>query len=207
MKYNYIIIASLTLAACSDNDRVSTLPPVIEQQWQIGPVIDGENYSVGMPLYMSGNSFSFPLFPGHINYITKPVNGLAGKSKITIRYRIEASADVKLIPKCCSQLPSIGPTLYFQRRGDDWNKDGWRWWSTFATKMPIEPGEFEISVSLNDNWTSVEKMTAKNNPVEFKAAIDNAARVGFTFGGGDGYGHGVYATGPAKFVLEDFIIE
>jgi hypothetical protein len=35
----------------------------------------------------------------------------------------------------------------------------------------------------------------------------NADRIGFTFGGGDGYGHGTYATGSARFVVTSFAVE
>lgn len=200
------LTAAILLASCGQDNKSSLPLPPAEQLWRIGPIVDGQNYSADMPLYVNGNSFDFPLSPGHVNYITKSISGLSGKTKIVLRYRVEAGTNVKFLPKCCPLSPALGPTLYFQRRGDDWNTDGWRWWSTFATKT-LEPGEYEITTNLNENWTSVETMTARANPVEFKEALDNAAQVGFTFGGGDGFGHGVYATGPAKFIIEEFSIE
>jgi hypothetical protein len=132
---------------------------------------------------------------------------LAGKSKIVLKYRIEGDPNVSFFPACCPTFESIGPTLYFQQSGDDWNTDGKRWWATFEIRHPIQLGEFEISVPLDGRWTSVEKMTAESNPNQFATAKQQADRVGFTFGGGDGYGHGVYANGSARFVLTSFKIE
>ena len=46
--------------------------------------------------------------------------------------------------------------------------------------------------------------TAATNPAEFAAALANASRIGFVLGGGDGLGHGVYATGPLRLVVTGF---
>jgi hypothetical protein len=54
---------------------------------------------------------------------------------------------------------------------------------------------------LDGRWTAVQTSNAVNNSAAFRDAVRDAERVGFTFGGGNGYGHGVYATGPARFVL------
>ena len=49
--------------------------------------------------------------------------------------------------------------------------------------------------------------TAATNPAEFAAALDGASRIGFVLGGGDGLGHGVYATGPLRLVVTDFSVK
>lgn len=38
-------------------------------------------------------------------------------------------------------------------------------------------------------------------------AMNDAGRIGFVLGGGDGLGHGIYATGPARLVVKSFQIE
>jgi hypothetical protein len=73
--------------------------------------------------------------------------------------------------------------------------------------MPITPGEHELTVKLDGPWTSVMKKTAATDPSDFQKAKDNADRIGFTFGGGTGLGHGLYATAPARFVLLSFRVE
>ena len=93
-------------------------------------------------------------------------------------------------------------TLYFQRRGDNWSARGpfetYRWYATFASHMPIEPGEHEIVAPLDANWTAVMTSSARTAPAAFRDALRHANRVGFVLGGGDGYGHGVFATGRAR---------
>jgi hypothetical protein len=184
---------------------------MVASNWEIGPIINGKNYSIGMPLRpmqtADGWAFDFPLTPGSVHYVTSRYGSLAGKSHIVMRYRIEADANTQFAPPCCPGFLSIGPTMYFQQRGDDWNTDGKRWWATFKTTMPIKPGEYELDIPLDGPWTSVFSMSAAKNPQQFMTAKMYADRVGFTFGGGDGYGHGVYATGQARFVVTSFVIE
>jgi hypothetical protein len=181
------------------------------QDWEIGPVINGTSYSVGMPLNPvqtpDGWAIDFPLGPASVHYVTFPFGSLAGKTRIVMHYRIEADPGVQIVPVCCSALPSTGPTLYFQQQGDDWNTDGKRWWATFDTKLPIVAGDYELDVPLDGPWTSVFSMSAQSNPQQFTTAKNDAARVGFTLGGGDGYGHGVYATGRARLLVTEFKVE
>jgi len=188
----------------------SISPLMIATNWEIGPTIDGRNYSSGMPLHPAqtgdGWAFDFPI-EGSVHYVTYKYGSLAAKTKIVMRYRIEAEPSVQFIPPCCAQLLGVGPTMYFQQKGDDWNADGKRWWATFNAPWPIVSGEHELVIPLDGRWTSVYTMTADANPDKFIAAKNNSERIGFTFGGGDGYGHGVYATGPARFVVTDFRVE
>jgi hypothetical protein len=53
----------------------------------------------------------------------------------------------------------------------------------------------------------VQTSSARSSPAAFRAAIANADQVGFVLGGGDGFGHGVFATGPARLVVTDFRVE
>lgn len=199
----------VTQPATSTDPTVA--PAMVASNWEIGPIISGKDYSVGMPLSPTetsdGWAFAFPLSPGSVHYVTFHNGSLAGRTHIVIHYRIDADASVNFLPVCCAQLDSTGPTLYFQQSGDDWNTDGMRWWATFAAPYRIKPGEYTIDVPLDGDWTSVNSMTAAKNPAQFQIAKQNADRVGFTFGGGDGYGHGVYTSGTAHFVLLSFTIE
>jgi hypothetical protein len=102
-------------------------------------------------------------------------------------------------------------TPYFQRVGDNWSGrrafESYRWYATFATHSPITRGEHVIVAPLNANWTAVNASTARTDPAAFQAAIAEAGEVGFVLGGGDGYGHGAYATGPARLVVTEFRVE
>ncbi len=49
--------------------------------------------------------------------------------------------------------------------------------------------------------------SASSNPEAFRDALPEGDQVGFVLGGGDGYGHGVFATGRARLVVTDFRVE
>ena len=183
--------------------------------WTIGPIVRGRNYSRGMPLQPSpsrsgGFEFAFPQAPGSVHAVTFPHGSLAGKRRIVMRYRVDAAPGVQIVPRTAPNLPSM-ITLYFQRAGDDWSARGpfeaYRWYATFATQSPIRPGEHVLVAPLSGNWTAVQSSNARTNPAAFRAALAEADQVGFVLGGGDGFGHGVRATGPARLVVTDFRIE
>ena len=184
--------------------------------WQIGPIIDGRNYSVNMPLRpyegRDGASFTIPgptKRDGHVHYVTLPVRSLEGARRITLRYRIDAPRGTRFIQQ---ENPSAGPatlSLYFQRAGDSWRirHPDYRWYSPNAREMPLSPGVHEVSIGLDEDWIAMTGPSAHQNREGFRRAVNDAHRVGFTFGGNSGRGHGVYATAPATFTVLDFEIE
>ena len=183
--------------------------------WVIGPVARGRNHSVGMPLHPSprrdgGWQIELPRAPGSVHYVTFRHGPLTGKRRIVMRYRVEAEPGARIAPSTSPRSPSI-LTLYFQRGGDDWSARGryetYRWYATFASHMPIEPGEHEIAAPLDGDWTAVLNSSARSDPEAFRAALAEADEVGFVLGGGDGFGHGVFATGRARLVVTDFRVE
>ncbi len=184
-------------------------------EWTIGPIVRGRIRSHGMPLHPTpGPRGSFhidlPQAPGSVHYVTFPHGSLAGKRRIVMRYRVVTAPGVRILPRTVPTLPSM-ITLYFQRGGDNWSARGpfetFRWYATFATKSPITPGEHVMVAPLNANWTAILRSSARTEPAAFRDAIVNADQVGFVLGGGDGYGHGVHATGPARLIVTDFRVE
>jgi hypothetical protein len=117
---------------------------------------------------------------------------------------------VRIVPRTAPGLPSIA-TLYFQRAGDSWSGRGrfetYRWYATFASLTPIRPGNHVIVAPLDGNWTAVERSSARSDPAAFRQALAEADQVGFVLGGGDGYGHGIFATGRARLVVTGFSVE
>ncbi len=184
-------------------------------EWVIGPIIRGRNYSREMPLHPAPNArggfqIDLPQAPGSVHYVTFPHGSLTGKSRIVMRYRVEAAPGVRILPRTDPKSASM-ITPYFQRSGDNWTARGrfetYRWYATFATQSPIRPGEHLIVAPLDGAWTAVETSTARNNPAAFRAAKAGADQVGFVLGGGDGFGHGVFATGRARLIVTDFRVE
>jgi hypothetical protein len=181
----------------------------------IGPIVRGRNYSRGMPLHPTprrngGWQIELPRAPGSVHYVTFPHGSLAGKSRIVMRYRIEADPGVQILPRSDPGSASI-ITLYFQRGGDNWSGRGrfeaYRWYATFASQSPIKPGDHIMVAPLNSKWTAVETSSAQSNPAGFRDAVYGADQVGFVLGGGDGYGHGVFATGRARLIVTEFRVE
>ena len=209
---------TLAFLAAGGGVQASVRPGIVAPDasaWTIGPIIRGRNYSVGMPLHPTprrngGWQIDLPRAPGSVHYVTFPHGSLAGKRRIVMRYRVEADPGVRIVPPSAPDGPSI-ITLYFQRGGDNWSGRGrfetYRWYATFASQSPISPGDHVMIAPLSGNWTAVERSSARSNPAAFGSAIAAADQVGFVLGGGDGYGHGVFATGPARIVVTDFRVE
>lgn len=184
--------------------------------WEIGPIIRGRNYSVGMPLEPTptrrGWSFEFP-YPderaGHVHYVSLRTGPLAGASSIVMRYRVDAARGARFAPREDPGAPAT-VSLYVQRRGDSWSGKRHpyhRWYAPPQTVRTIAPGEHEIAVSLGDpGWISVFGQPAAENPRAFAAALAETERVGIVFGHAGGRGHGVYASAPARFTLTGFSI-
>lgn len=203
-------IGSAVAAVAADGAKLGA------SAWSIGPVIRGKNYSVGMPPHpspaSSGWYFEFP-YPsveaGHVHYLTFPHGSLAGKKEIVMRYRIEAAPGVRFVPRETPELPGT-MTMFFQRAGDNWSARGryetYRWYAPVNTVVDLARGEHELKVDLDDGgWAAVMTSFARTNPEAFRDAKENAQQVGFVFGSRQGgYGHGVYATGRARFTLLSF---
>lgn len=187
-------------------------------EWEIGPVIRGKNYSVNMPPAprpeRGGWSFDFPVgskAAGHVHYVTFRPGSLAGKSRIVVRYRVDAAADTRFVPQANPDRAGT-VSLYLQRRGDTWNARGsyqyYRWYAPAATVRELAPGVGEISVALDDpQWISVLGQPSANNPGAMQDALADAERIGLVFGASNARGHGVYASAPATFTLTSFRVE
>jgi hypothetical protein len=212
---NAFLLALPLLVACGDAAPAGAAVPSDAEAWTIGPIIRGRNYSQGVPLHPvarrgGGFHIDLPRAPGSVHYVTFSHGPLAGKSRIVLRYRLEIEPGAQLLAASDGKSGSM-ITLYFQRAGDNWSGrrrfEAYRWYATFATQAPIRPGSNEMVAPLSGLWTAVETSSARNNPEAFRAAIEETDQVGFVLGGGDGYGHGVFATGRARLIVTDFRVE
>jgi hypothetical protein len=204
----FAIVLTSVLALGSSSTKP---PPNQSGAWNIGPVINGRNYSPGMPPSSPDGALTFPVgYPNSdhavissVHYVTRPL-GLIGKTRVRMTFEIIGSGPFK-----STELPDQLPpyvVLYFQRDGDNWSGTGafesYRWWSNdFVT---LAPGVHTLEVPLTrDAWVSVT--TNQASPQDFAAAMANASAVGFTFGGAGGKGHGAYSETPGcQFILHRY---
>lgn len=209
MFFKFLAIAGTSLAAVSS--VVATQPSA--DAWIIGPVIRGRNYSAGMPATLQAGRQG-PWFPfpergrGEVHYVTIRTGPLEGAQQITLRYKVDAWPGVQFIAQESQGQGKLGLALH--RAGDNWSAKGryeaYRWYS--PAFVPIEPGVHSITARLDDpSWGAVMTSTARTNAGTFGAALADTEAVSLTFGGDGGRGHGVYATGPARFTVLDFRID
>ena len=180
-------------------------------EWVIGPIINGRQYSVGMPTSPTpdgeGFWFDFPKAQKGLDrwstpgprYVTKPTSGISG-SKIKLAYAI--TGDGQLFGSTGQQSSFVYLCAFFQRSGDNWSGadafEAHRWWS--ATMFPLKVGKHEVEVPLaRANWVSVYN---RGTEAQFADALRKASSIGITFGNDEGRGHGVSSpTGGSSFRL------
>jgi hypothetical protein len=182
--------------------------------WVVGPVVRGENRSprsVKRPCPGALFAVDIPHGQGvgdrvgELSGVTFVHGPLTGKKWIKATFRIEADPGAEL--RTAQHTGTTSIVAFFQRFGDDWSASGeyeaYRWYATFVPVTPVEVGKrYDLIVPLDGPWTST--MSNEPNPAGFAEAKDHAESVGLVFGGGDGWAHGIYATGPARFILESF---
>lgn len=190
--------------------------------WLIGPISNEGNQSRNMPVHPAacadGWVIDMPTPQSEPHYVTVDHGPLTSANHITLKGHIEIEDGGQFFAK--DSVSQASMCLYFQRQFDDWEatqgvNDNWvsnqntqyyRWYATNNAMLPIMSGPFELTAQFADRWTALRGDSEDSlNPHEgakyFKQAIDNAGEVGFVFGGGDGWGHGIIATKPAKIII------
>lgn len=215
-----ILLTTLALGACYGKGKSPPCAPMpsvgvsmASAQWNI-------QFSSGMPLHPSTNAgggwyFDFPAPPGSVHYVTTAVDMAASENMRAVIQVSTTGAPIfhyRLRPGNTCDVPAH-VRLYLQQYGDDMTatKEFYRWWSNPAA-YTLEAGSATLDVPFApDRWTSVfGKRGTDSAQAEagFKQAIANLANVGFTFGGGCFFGHGVNVTGgAARFVATAFSVQ
>jgi hypothetical protein len=179
-------------------------------------------YSPGMPPHPmpqagGGWYFDFPTAPGSVNYVLAEVNSAASHS-VDASIVVTTSGLPKFLydsgPDNSCAVPAHVRFLLQQKDDDLSGKNGkqyFRWWSN-SVAYQLAPGSAHLRAALTDlsQWTSVfgEKANASAASVAgFKQAIANLGNVGFSFGGGCFYGHGVHVSGgTARFAITSYAL-
>ena len=178
--------------------------------WQIGPILpDGSSTSKGYPVRPetpAGMECAFDFLVGntkHVHYLTRDRGPISGTA-LRVRYRVTAAEGGFLY----AQEGGAGAwvSIFLQRAGDDFTAVGdltyWRWWALPPYRGDVVAGEFEIEVPLESQYW---RHTMGDTGDEwFRQLLASKGRMGVTFGGPTGLGHGVCSSRPARFELLAF---
>jgi len=180
-------------------------------------------YSPGMPPHPTprkggGWYFNFPSDPNSVHYV------LAGVKMAASRY-VDAGILVTTTgrPEFVYDLQPDNNCIYpahvrflLEENGDDLSgtngKEYFRWWSN-SVAYKLASGRANLTALLTDlsQWTSVlgERANASTAAASgFRQATANLGNVGFAFGGGCFYGHGVRVSGGgARFAITGYSIK
>jgi hypothetical protein len=177
-------------------------------------------YSPGMPLHPTpqtggGWYFDFPADPNSVHYVLAEVE-MAISSYVNASILVTTTKTPVFVYNLQPDNTCVYPAhvrFLLQEKGDDLSgtngKQYFRWWSN-SIAYQLAPGSANLSASLTDlsQWTSVfgEKANASAAATAgFKQAMVNIGHVGFSFGGGCSYGHGVRVSGGgARFAVTGY---
>lgn len=202
----YTILGILLVAAAAytftrGRKKSARPPPAVAgmPDWRTGPVINGENYSRGTPARPvaidSGWALDIPLLPGHVNYVQR-FGGAAPRGGLRVRYRVDGGGILQ-----CENGQAATAGLMLQRKGDNFSGRGkyagYRWFARMH--LPLTEGDHDYAVPLDAaSWGAT---VSDPQAASFAACLANFDNLSIVFGGTGGRGHGVYATGQARFTL------
>lgn len=222
MKYAAMILAALLTACgggCGGGGSSSHVPVAAEvplhmdaDVWEVGP----SNYPGGNPSHgatapvqhAEGWQLTIPQHAS-VHYVTRVTAPLAGKQRITMRFRVELEKDAEIVPVDAQHLTGM-LTLYFEQEFLCWTEqcEAQRWYAPAEGRVrPLDAGEYVLQVPLDAEWTGASTSTRSNNPTAYAESLARTGRIGFVLGGGNGVGHGVTATGPARIVVMQYAVE
>jgi len=86
--------------------------------------------------------------------------------------------------------------------------DNYRWW-TNPVALLLAEGTATVTVPLNPaQWSDANGTFGDVDPIGFAAALASPGTIGFTFGGGCFFGHGVYVDGgTARFLVTSYTVQ
>jgi hypothetical protein len=162
--------------------------------------------------------FDFPTDPNSVHYVLAAVN-MAASNYVDASILVTTTGTPVFVYNLQLDNTCVYPAhvrFLLQEKGDDLSgtngKQYFRWWSN-SVAYQLTSGPANLSASLTDlsQWTGVfgEKANASAAAtVGFKEAVKNLGNVGFSFGGGCFYGHGVRVSGgDARFAVTSYRVK
>lgn len=214
-----LLTLALVLAGCSGGGSPPPYyPPPAPAEVSMGANSWLFQYSNGMPPSPTaaavGWEFTFPDCGGtsacSVNYLTTASPVLIAGNTMRARIGTNGATSDKFIYKLKADNTCDNPAttrFFIQLAGDNLQNEFGRWWATNGFVLG-SAASFNLSTALlPENWSSVYGKRGDSSDTArqaFAAALANAGRIGFTFGGGCFYGHGVNVLGTATFKAESY---
>jgi hypothetical protein len=223
MRTALLAIFGLLLLAVCNYSRSSADPTLQLAVVPMDPHAWAILYSPGMPPHPNAQGdgawyFDFPIKPNSVHYVLAAVNMVA-TNYVQSNIKVFTTQSPVFVYDLHGDNTCAYPAhvrFLLQESGDDLSgtngEQYFRWWSN-RTAYQLAAGSVQLRASLTDlsQWTSVfgEKANASVAAAAgFKRALGNLGNVGFSFGGGCFYGHGVRVSGGgAKFVVDNYVIK
>ena len=191
------------VSACSifggASSSSSTIPTPDAGQW----VDFGRNEPT-----ISNGVFTFPGPSGVAGYFyTKPPATIARGQTVTLVYSIVGSTPEWGVSDA-ADVPPATMHLFLWRRGDDLSCNGvmasYRFWAPSGVTLKLGDNQTLASVLDPSVWTNCY---GEHDTSGFAGALANAMGIGFTFGGQNFAGHGVYLSrGSATFKVNSYTV-
>lgn len=198
MKAAFLILS--VLAGCSGGNSGGSSPSV---SW---PVPVGGQWASAFgqnPTANIGTSFSIPGGQG-IHYVYTPAASIKTASNMSLTYTVSGDATFGINDPSDQPPPQV--TLFIWEAGDNLSCQGsYVNARVFSNqRSPLQSGTYTLSAPLNQSaWHNCYGQAAG-----LSQAMGNAAYAGFTFGGADFDGHGVYvASSSATFTINNFTVQ
>jgi hypothetical protein len=157
---------------------------------------------------ISGGAFTFPGPSGVAGYFyTKPPATIAQGGTVTLVYSIEGSTPVWGVSDP-NDVPPATMHLFLWRSGDDLSCNdamaSYRFWAASGVTLKLGDNQTLTSVLDPSVWTNCY---GQHDTSGFAGALANAMGIGFTFGGQNFAGHGVYLSrGSATFKVNSYTV-
>jgi hypothetical protein len=173
---------------------------------------------VGTPDNVPGAAqVNFPVLDGtpynSLNYYVTPHAGTISGSLSTTFTLTNTGAPVYVYSFPWESNPCVFPAhvrLWFARTGwEKGSRPSYRWWSNPSAYTLVAAGNtVTLTVALNPAlWSDVNGQFGNAIPSDFAAALNDVSSIGFSFGGGCFFGHGVAVqagTGTSTFTVNEY---
>jgi hypothetical protein len=157
---------------------------------------------------ISGGAFTFPGPSGIAGYFyTKPPATIAQGQTVTLVYSIDGGTPQWGVSDP-TDLPPATMHLFLRRSGDDLSCNGamasYRFWAPSGVTLKLGDSQTLTSVLDPSVWTNCY---GQHDTSGFAGALENAMGIGFTFGGQNFAGHGVYLSrGSTTFKVNSYTV-